>query len=584
MPVSTALTYRCGNRSPAVSFTHSLREVLSVCGTLRRLRCAICGRRFDADNAAPLVGHVASHFAAGQKWQCRGVLKEEAGAYGIPSDVPSYLLLGRERVGGCMRTFWSRADLKDHLCQPFNVCDNTIAGRRIIKRWENVETPLDVVLLILRLLTIKDVLSLFATCRKLHLYDCRHVWVHANIDMDRLPSSGGRPRIQYVEWTTEHLRSRVMRAWLVHEAWKTPHLIPRATRVIPVHYEVRRMLVVPGTGLFVTLVNNDICIRDWVSGSNVPVALHPAADMTTVVSIRLLWADCLATWVLFVHLAGAPVGQDPRGVLELFSVDAVSGFATHLTTAAVPCFVLGVDLRDDHFALVGHCHRVPKVFEILSFRLHPRPPVSLQLFASACLQVPVRSPVALGIASFSIIDNRRFVLAGPRGIIIYRMGLSPPDRALPRLRPMWTHFYRTPDILARPPIGAFQNSADGKVSFTVFSGGYLRFVATAPERKRAFAVTAQRIDKTPVYFGVTSGFRVGIYRRPYSTPMITTFSLRGEQAELHPFYYSVEHPPPSKGSIIYRLDEEQGRVLFLVRSHSRPYCNVVVLDLVQSRS
>jgi hypothetical protein len=75
--------------------------------------------------------------------------------------------------------------------------------------------------------------------------------------------------------------------------------------------------------------------------------------------------------------------------------------------------------------------------------------------------------------------------------------------------------------------------------------------------------------------------------------MLQTFSLALFQDEALPFFYAADCPMGMKGSVIYRLgfmerlqpgslqvDEEQGRILFIVRHHKSSLDKLVILELV----
>lgn len=76
----------------------------------------------------------------GKIWCCQGVLKEDGPKYGIGPEAPSYTFLGRERVGGCMRTFLTRWELEKHLHELFNACHSSLGGKRM-EGWTNAGIP-----------------------------------------------------------------------------------------------------------------------------------------------------------------------------------------------------------------------------------------------------------------------------------------------------------------------------------------------------------------------------------------------------------------------------------------------------------
>ncbi|KAJ7458383.1 hypothetical protein B0H11DRAFT_1644819, partial [Mycena galericulata] len=84
--------------------------------------CPVCGRVFERTNKDGLFVHIAFHCMEGKAWCCQGVPKEEAAGFGIPPETRGYIFLGRERVGGCLRTFFDRNRLDMHLSGRFNTC------------------------------------------------------------------------------------------------------------------------------------------------------------------------------------------------------------------------------------------------------------------------------------------------------------------------------------------------------------------------------------------------------------------------------------------------------------------------------
>ncbi|KAJ7093648.1 hypothetical protein C8R43DRAFT_861692, partial [Mycena crocata] len=77
--------------------------------------CPVCNYTLTEMNGEVLDVHFAYHCMHGQAWCCKGVLKEDAAEYGLDSTTETYIFLGRERVGGCLRTFFERWELESHL-------------------------------------------------------------------------------------------------------------------------------------------------------------------------------------------------------------------------------------------------------------------------------------------------------------------------------------------------------------------------------------------------------------------------------------------------------------------------------------
>ncbi|KAJ6579168.1 hypothetical protein DFH09DRAFT_1077462 [Mycena vulgaris] len=422
-------------------------------------------------------------------------------------------------------------------------------------------TPLDILLLILRLLTVKDALSLFATCRQLRMSNCRPFWVYANIDMDSLPCTPGGPRINYSLWKTDDLRTRVTRKWAIFKAWRETRVEPRRVRVISVNYDVRRVVVVPWTNLMVLMGEQHVFIHNWFSGASTTAPLKSYSEMH-LMSIKLFWVDSINANVLIVHIS-LRRGSTSLSELQFFAVDT-SWYG---------------NVRVSHI----------RSFEM---RFGPSPSVT------AVATIRVMTPDVLRATSFAILDETRFLVAGPRGLAVYKL----PARAIVgtgevsyRVRPLWRHPYPEEDTVSRPPLGPIRAVVDG-INISVSSGNYLRSltVILGSGSKDQFIVTERRlVERLPVYLGIASGYRVGVYRRPYSIPDFTTFSLEGRPAESHPFFYADDHLLHGKGSVAYRaglletmepgslqVDEDQGRLIFMLRSHSKPSAKVVVLELV----
>ncbi|KAJ6562847.1 hypothetical protein DFH09DRAFT_1315912 [Mycena vulgaris] len=436
-------------------------------------------------------------------------------------------------------------------------------------------TPLDVLLLILRLLTLKDALSLFATCRQLHMSNCRPFWVYANIDMDSLPCTPGGPRIDYSSWNTDDLRTRVIRKWAIFQAWRETRVEPRRARVIPVNYDVRRVVVVPWTNLMVLMGDQHVFIHNWFSGASTTAPLKSYSEMH-LMNIKLFWVESLNANVLIVHVS-VRRGSTSFSELQFFAMDTSS-----LTFEAV------ISPFKMQFC------PSPSVTAVATIRVMT--PVSLTVPCTDVAEITMKD--VLRATSFAILDETRFLVAGPRGLAIYKL----PARAITsagttsyRVRALWRHPYPEEDTVSRPPLGPIRGIVGG-INISVSSGNYLRSVTVIPGSgsKDQFTVTKHRlVERLPVYLGIASGYRVGVYRRPYSIPDFTTFSLEGRPAEAHPFFYADDHSAHGKGSVAYRagpletmepgslqVDEDQGRLIFMIRSHSKPSAKVVILELV----
>ncbi|KAJ6507215.1 hypothetical protein C8R47DRAFT_1209148 [Mycena vitilis] len=413
-------------------------------------------------------------------------------------------------------------------------------------------------------------LAILQTCRKLCLAECRAFWLYANIDMDLLPCALGRPSIDYRTLSTPLLRSRVMKAWSIHAAWRENLLEPKRVRFIPVEHEIRRFVCIPWTRAVVLLVDNNLFLEDWSSAVRVPVPLSQGATLSTV-SMRVFWTDPENGWVLVVHCLGTIEFGEATTHLQLFAVDPVLISVSFLTSVVIPHSVSGIDLRGDHLAVVGH---------------------TAHLRSSAVIRI--KAPTTFGETSFAIVDVKRFVLVGPRGLAIYRLSaaaLHSPGVCIPWLRPVWTHFYSEPDILSHPPLGPILIRTGGATSFSISGGAYLRCVLKTPGKADDYAVLQKRLaEKVPLYFGFSTGSSIGVYRRPLSAPSFTTFSRK---ESMHPFFYEGDHRASAKGSVIFQfdvmdslevgalqVDEEQGRIMFLVRSHAKPVAKIIILELV----
>ncbi|KAJ7730782.1 hypothetical protein B0H16DRAFT_1733633 [Mycena metata] len=454
-------------------------------------------------------------------------------------------------------------------------------------------TPLDVILLILRLLTIEDALSVFTTCRSLREADCRPYWVYANIDIDALPGSAGRPRLDYSTFDTSQLRARALRSVAVYRSWRLSSVKPYKIRTIDTDYRIRRVLPVPWSNLLVILMDDSVYLRDLDTGHDTAITLQ-SYENTLLLTVKLFWVDSIHANVLVVHLAGrANIGL--RSQLQLFMLDIVvaSGSATHLASVSVPYNVSGIDLRGDRLAVYSRYSLSPRTSTIHAFDVAFGSSVTVQDAGV------VHFKTLVGAASFAILNSRNFIVTGPRGIIVHSLDGASSTSSGPLARPIWCYMFRHADTLNHPPLGPISSDSRGFVSISISSGEYLRsFTMTQRSpNKRSFAVSEQRlVDKLPVYLGIAVGHSVGVYRRPYTMPLFVTYSLGDHGLNTHPFDYGSsigETPTVLTGSVDFRpsgletvvprtiqLDEEQGRIALVLRTHNVRVARVVVIDLV----
>ncbi|KAJ6507212.1 hypothetical protein C8R47DRAFT_1209145 [Mycena vitilis] len=456
------------------------------------------------------------------------------------------------------------------------------------------QAPLDVLLLILRLLTIKDAIALFATCRSLCLVECRAFWMCANLDLDLLPCALGRPSIDYRTLSTPLLRSRVVKAWSILTAWRKKMLEPRHVRVIPVEWGIECFVCIPWTRVMVVLVDNELFLQNWSSGVRSPV---PLLQDKRVLSMKVFRRDSEPKCILVVHSVGLPELGD---YLQLFSVDPGRMSVSFLTSVIIPHSVSGTDLRGDHLAVLGYT-AAPRSSVIRSFRLVFVPNCSVYL--RAVLQF--KAPVNYGETSFAIVDDDQLLLVSPRRIEVHTLSTAASFQShggcTVGLCCTFSHDYSNPDILSRPPLGPILTRTDGAISFSTSSGAHMRsFFMTpvkTPGRPDSYTVIEKRVsDEVPVHFGVSTGFRIAVFRLPYSTsPAFTTFTtwpVPNGKDSLYPFFYEGDHPKRAKGSVVFvpgandvfvfgtlRVDEEQGRIMFIVQSFSDLTAKIIVLEL-----
>jgi hypothetical protein len=161
---------------------------------------------------------------------------------------------------------------------------------------------------------------------------------------------------------------------------------------------------------------------------------------------------------------------------------------------------------------------------------------------------------------------------------------------------VWTYLLHVTDGLPFPVVGPIVPGDRGSVSFAVSFGGVecLVSVGVVPGGGFSYGAFERRfVHCRRVSFGVARGFRVGVLPRYFSQPMLQTFSLAPFQDEALSFFYAADCLMGTKGSVIYRLgfmerlqpgslqvDEEQGRIFFILRHHTSALDKLVILELV----
>ncbi|KAK6984288.1 hypothetical protein R3P38DRAFT_2662269 [Favolaschia claudopus] len=106
-------------RSRNTQTAKSIQPIQNSCKR-KKFTCDVCGyvqrNRRMPDFRRHLNTHTRTFEDNAQRgWQCKGVLRSEGCKWGIAADVPSYVFMDEERVGGCLKTFSRKDALKRHL-------------------------------------------------------------------------------------------------------------------------------------------------------------------------------------------------------------------------------------------------------------------------------------------------------------------------------------------------------------------------------------------------------------------------------------------------------------------------------------
>ncbi|KAJ7601586.1 hypothetical protein DFH06DRAFT_404599 [Mycena polygramma] len=97
-----------------------IKRVVETADDFTDFVCGVCGWVQKNGRLPDFKRHVKTHqrtFDEGSHkgWRCKGVPLDEALNWGVAADAETYTFMGRERVGGCMKTFSRRDALKRHL-------------------------------------------------------------------------------------------------------------------------------------------------------------------------------------------------------------------------------------------------------------------------------------------------------------------------------------------------------------------------------------------------------------------------------------------------------------------------------------
>ncbi|KAJ7603533.1 hypothetical protein DFH06DRAFT_1151806 [Mycena polygramma] len=364
------------------------------------------------------------------------------------------------------------------------------------------------------------------------------------------------------------LQARLFKARRIFNLWRTYGSRPERIHSVPLDGQVRQLLAIPWTRVLVTLEDETVHLHDWASGEscNVPLRVDSAMVISTV---KVFWVDTIGCNVIIVALSNGRRVSSVRYELQLFAVDAEAMSASYLTTAEFAHGISGFALSDDHLAVFGH-HGSWSYF-IQSLSVSYESPCSISTTAS----VRIGTKGTLSTSSFAILDRTRFLLANPAGIAVYKFSertLASKAPSLRRIRPCWEYRYQYLERIIKPPLGPVL--IDNELGYK--------------------SVSRSLVDGFLAYMELAAGVHVGIYRGPNpATPYtFTTFPLSAGE-DLKPlgaipyprgrYTGSVSHVTDGQEVMepdSLNIDEGEGRIVFMTRSHARHSPKAVVLELV----
>ncbi|KAJ7186936.1 hypothetical protein C8R46DRAFT_1024906 [Mycena filopes] len=485
------------------------------------MTCPVCKGGLGGLTEDAFKLHFFLHCVEGKAWCCNGVVDDEAQRYGVDPEMPVYNFLGRDRT-----------------CQ-----------------------------------------------RLLSASTFRSYWVYANIDADLLHRHTAVGAVDYVGMSTAALQARLLKNYRIFNAWRLESVHPRWVRTFPFRRDVRRMLVIPGTGsVIVVEASESLWLQSWRRQASASVPLQQKCHFE-IFDVKLFWMESISSQVLLVALT-----DRTRSEVQLFTVDGVKLDCVCLASVMFSHLTSAFYLADSHLAVVAHTG--PTSYSIESLRVMYDP-------SSTCVTITTIAVVRLGCtwtlagSSCCILDDIHFLLANSVGVAVYRL----PQRTLNhrgpaprRINPHWSHRFRQFDVLDRPCLRLLVDSTSGDRTVAICGGNFLRRVVIAGRGFPKFRFSeVGLVGGVPTYLGIATGFYTGVYHQAFRSPAFVTFPLfdAGTAAHWHPFSPTVD--PRDFGSIIYdfgqavleagsiNVDEVEGTLIFITRTGD--VAELVVLNL-----
>ncbi|KAJ7730540.1 hypothetical protein B0H16DRAFT_1469513 [Mycena metata] len=396
------------------------------------------------------------------------------------------------------------------------------------------------------------------------------------------------------------LQRRALRSWRIFNIWNSESPEPLHQHTISLGEGVRQFLPIPWTRLLVVVAQTNIHLRDWGTHASSVVVVLQAKELAFVI-VRHYWVESIERDVLIVALTTKLNGGiESTTKLQFFAIDPDKLSTTHLKTITMLYSTTHLALMSSHLALVGHT--ASGVNYIHSFEVSYLP--TLSVIARATLHIA--SQQSLSTSSFTILDDRHFLLASQITLAIYKLSrraVSPggsPGPPKPR-NPSWMRYYNHYEFLSPPAISPVSiSSVTSCRRISVCCGSSLRSVSMSSDtRPRVQLSRWPLIDPIPVSLVVSTGVRAGVYCRPQSAQLFcsshtfTTFRM-DNFTDQHPFAtgpWPETRDSKLRGSFMYEsespsqlkslhMDEGEGRIMFMLRpSWPEDSATAVVLEL-----